>query len=64
MPARSIRSPPAACRSRLGEATKTVANVMDGRKLYRFTVSWGVETTTDDTEGSPASDLRASPDRG
>jgi tRNA pseudouridine55 synthase len=35
----------------LGEATKTVANVMDGRKLYRFTVRWGEETTTDDAEG-------------
>jgi len=48
----------------LGEATKTVANVMDGRKLYRFTVRWGVETTTDDTEGAVAatSDRRPSPD--
>ena len=35
----------------LGEATKTVANVMDGKKLYRFTVRWGEETTTDDSEG-------------
>ena len=35
----------------LGEATKTVNAVMDGRKVYRFTVRWGVETTTDDTEG-------------
>lgn len=35
----------------LGEATKTVANVMDGRKLYRFTVRWGAETATDDAEG-------------
>src|SRR5919197_1118584 len=35
----------------LGEATKTVAFVMDGRKLYRFTVRWGVETDTDDAEG-------------
>jgi tRNA pseudouridine55 synthase len=38
----------------LGEATKTVPYVMDGRKAYRFTVTWGVETTTDDTEGTPA----------
>ncbi|MBH0237672.1 tRNA pseudouridine(55) synthase TruB [Methylobrevis sp. L22] len=36
----------------LGEATKTVPFVMDGRKVYRFTVRWGAETTTDDTEGS------------
>ena len=44
----------------LGEATKTVPYVMDGRKVYRFTVRWGIETTTDDTEGSAAatSDLR------
>ena len=35
----------------LGEATKTVPYVMDGRKVYRFTVRWGAETTTDDTEG-------------
>src|SRR4051794_25324024 len=35
----------------LGEATKTVPFVMDGRKSYVFTVAWGSETTTDDTEG-------------
>jgi tRNA pseudouridine55 synthase len=35
----------------LGEATKTVPFVMDGRKSYVFTVAWGAETTTDDTEG-------------
>ena len=35
----------------LGEATKTVSFVMDGAKTYRFTVRWGVETATDDTEG-------------
>ena len=34
-----------------GEATKTVPFVMDGRKTYRFTVAWGVETDTDDAEG-------------
>jgi tRNA pseudouridine55 synthase len=46
----------------LGEATKTVPYVMDGEKAYRFTVSWGVETTTDDTEGTPTqtSDKRPS----
>jgi tRNA pseudouridine55 synthase len=38
----------------LGEATKTVSHAMDGRKLYRFTVGWGVETTTDDMEGTAA----------
>lgn len=36
----------------LGEATKTVPYAVDGDKIYRFTVRWGVETTTDDREGS------------
>jgi tRNA pseudouridine55 synthase len=35
----------------LGEATKTVPFIMDGRKVYRFTVRWGEERDTDDTEG-------------
>ena len=35
----------------LGEATKTVPFVMDGHKLYRFTVAWGEERDTDDAEG-------------
>ncbi len=35
----------------LGEATKTVSYAVDGEKAYRFTVRWGAETTTDDTEG-------------
>src|SRR5438132_4786855 len=52
----------------LGEATKTVPFVMDGRKTYRFTVRWGEERDTDDAEGrvvemSPerptAADIRA-----
>ncbi len=47
----------------LGEATKTVPFVQDGRKVYRFTVRWGVETTTDDTEGEAVatSDHRPAP---
>ena len=46
----------------LGEATKTVPFVMDGRKRYRFTVAWGEERDTDDTEGRvvKTSDLRPS----
>ncbi len=36
----------------LGEATKTVQWAMDGRKIYRFEVTWGVERTTDDMEGT------------
>jgi len=35
-----------------GEATKTVPFVMDGEKAYRFTVRWGVETDSDDSDGS------------
>ena len=35
----------------LGEATKTVSYVMDGTKVYRFTVRWGEARTTDDAEG-------------
>jgi tRNA pseudouridine55 synthase len=47
----------------LGEATKTVSFAVDGEKAYRFTVRWGAETDTDDTEGTvtKTSDLR--PDR-
>ena len=48
----------------LGEATKTVPFVMDGRKRYRFTVRWGEERDTDDTEGRvvKASDVRPTAD--
>ena len=47
-----------------GEATKTVPFVMDGRKVYRFGVRWGVETDTDDTEGTVIGEStdRPSPD--
>ena len=44
-----------------GEATKTVSFVMDGEKAYRFTVRWGVETDTDDSEGRPLSESPARP---
>jgi tRNA pseudouridine55 synthase len=36
----------------LGDATKTVPYVMDGRKIYEFTVAWGEERSTDDLEGA------------
>jgi tRNA pseudouridine55 synthase len=39
----------------LGEATKTVPFVIDGRKLYRFTIRWGEERDTDDAEGRTVS---------
>src|SRR4026209_2057490 len=35
----------------LGEATKTVQWAMEGRKIYRFGVTWGAERSTDDMEG-------------
>jgi len=35
----------------LGDATKTVPYVMEGAKVYRFTVAWGEERSTDDLEG-------------
>jgi tRNA pseudouridine55 synthase len=43
-----------------GEATKTVPYVQDGEKSYRFTVRWGAETDTDDSDGRivAESDLR------
>ncbi|MBZ9762013.1 tRNA pseudouridine(55) synthase TruB [Mesorhizobium sp. CA8] len=46
----------------LGEATKTVPYVQDGAKIYRFTVAWGEERSTDDLEGpvTKSSDRRPS----
>ena len=48
----------------LGEATKTVSAIQDGEKLYRFTIKWGEETTTDDAEGEVVerSDVRPDAD--
>ncbi|MGE0503712.1 MAG: tRNA pseudouridine(55) synthase TruB [Rhizobiaceae bacterium] len=48
----------------LGEATKTVPYVMDGTKVYRFTIAWGEERSTDDREGpaTKSSDIRPGPD--
>jgi len=38
----------------LGEATKTVPFVIDATKAYRFTIRFGLATTTDDAEGEVA----------
>ncbi|MER2606783.1 MAG: tRNA pseudouridine(55) synthase TruB [Siculibacillus sp.] len=46
-----------------GEATKTVSFVMDGTKVYRFTVRWGAQTSTDDTEGEVIARADARPTR-
>jgi tRNA pseudouridine55 synthase len=45
----------------LGEATKTVPFVFDGRKTYLFTVRWGEERDTDDAEGRVVSVNEARP---
>ncbi|MGY9015359.1 MAG: tRNA pseudouridine(55) synthase TruB [Rhodospirillales bacterium] len=44
----------------LGEATKTVSYAMDGTKVYRFSIRWGEQRATDDTEGdvTATSDVR------
>ena len=47
----------------LGEATKTVAFVMDGRKTYEFRVKWGAATTTDDAEGEITEESPVRPTR-
>lgn len=47
----------------LGDATKTVPFVQDSRKVYRFTVRWGIETDTDDSEGKPVMTSDVRPDR-
>ncbi len=47
----------------LGEATKTVPYVMDGTKVYRFTVTWGEERNTDDLEGVATRNSDARPSR-
>lgn len=45
----------------VGEATKTVAYAMAGRKIYRFTVRWGERRSTDDAEGEVTATLPARP---
>ena len=36
----------------LGEATKTVAYMVDADKAYRFTIAWGTSTASIDREGA------------
>jgi tRNA pseudouridine55 synthase len=47
----------------LGEATKTVSQMVDAEKVYRFTIAWGAATTTLDREGeiTARSDVRPAP---
>lgn len=44
-----------------GEATKTVPFAVEGEKVYRFTVRWGAETSTDDAEGEVVATGEARP---
>ena len=46
----------------LGEATKTVPFVVDGRKSYLFTIRWGEERDTDDAEGRIVATSELRPD--
>src|SRR5262249_19365464 len=46
-----------------GEATKTVAHVVDGEKSYEFTGRRGVRPNTDESEGTPARTSEKSPAR-
>ncbi|HEX9881467.1 MAG TPA: tRNA pseudouridine(55) synthase TruB [Hyphomicrobium sp.] len=47
----------------LGEATKTVPFAVDGEKAYRFTVRFGAETDTDDSEGAIVETSESRPSR-
>ncbi|HEY8576709.1 MAG TPA: tRNA pseudouridine(55) synthase TruB [Devosia sp.] len=47
----------------LGEATKAVPQVQDGEKRYRFAISWGSATTTDDREGEVIARSDVRPER-
>ena len=46
----------------LGEATKTVAVVQGGGKRYRFDLTWGAATSTDDAEGPVVATSDVRPD--
>lgn len=45
-----------------GEATKTAPFVQDGEKAYRFEVSWGAETDTDDSDGCVTAQSESRPE--
>ena len=47
----------------LGEATKTTAYAMTGRKRYRFRIRWGIARATDDREGEITGESPARPSR-
>ena len=47
----------------LGEATKTVAFAMAGRKTYRFRIRWGEARATEDAEGEVVAESPVRPGR-
>ena len=47
----------------IGEATKTTAYAMNGRKRYRFRIRWGVGRATDDREGEVTGECPTRPSR-
>src|SRR5688572_171314 len=47
----------------LGEATKAVSLLVDAKKTYRFTIQFGTQTATDDTEGAVIATSDVRPDR-
>jgi tRNA pseudouridine55 synthase len=47
----------------IGEATKTTAYAMAGRKRYRFRIRWGVARATDDREGEIIGECGSRPSR-
>ena len=47
----------------IGEATKTTAYAMAGRKRYRFRIRWGIARATDDLEGEVTGGCAARPSR-
>ena len=63
MAARSIRWPPGVLPIAFGAATKTVPYVMDGTKLYRFTLRFGEARDTDDADGKITATVDVRPDR-
>ena len=48
----------------LGEATKTIAYAMGGRKRYRFQIRWGISRDTDDSDGQIVGESPVRPEPG
>src|SRR5688572_26353252 len=47
----------------LGEATKTLAYILEGEKAYRFEVKWGEARSTEDAEGDITATSHVRPSR-